>query len=772
MTTIGEAVDRLGMKPGPGSELIIARIGPEGRISHRPLREVKDREIESMSDVYVASGSFTTGSVTEFRGRSRENVKEILVLPFDCDLTDFIGMSREQVIALPQVEIEDYIRFLVQEVEQRFEQVGVPIHGIDYTGHGILARVRLEGVGRDRVADIQAAHKFLIKRVNKAAGIQLVDPQASDAGTRIMRLVPCLNGKGPEPRPTRTLVERAGAVYVTDLLRHAAATESRPATAPPPQITPEHARRLSDADARAIVEAVRPHWEAGRRHAIALALSGLLAKAGVPEEQAAQIVEAIAGGDEESRDRVTAVATSYSRVRAGADVRGWFALREWMPESAAAFVDARLDHLRASQGGRIVLRAGAPGPGPKPEVRADASFWATEPPADAFFGWVGEYHRLVEPTTEAADAFHLGAALTLIGSMVGRRVRTVYASEPLYANVYTVLIGPSGSSRKDTAIKRALAITQLELSSGVSHAPVFSISRDVSSAEGLVADLRQAPHKLLYLTELSATLMNARRKSTATILDKLIEAWDTPHVLQNLNKMSPQIATNPYLSIIAATQPGRFASLITDEDIHSGFANRWLYMPGVGKSPRATPPALDEPRAWELYLSLKRTVGNYAEGTVLRIAPECEERWSGWYAAQAAEMGTSEEEDAMRIRHATLIHKLALIYAISEGAQTISLRHIEPAIALVDWMWGNVRRLMADWGVTPGAQLENRIIDVLERRGPMRRRDLQRACSNRKWTGSDFAKALDSMLKNGTVAVSAEGFVGFPLDIDELGEGA
>src|SRR5690606_39170619 len=200
-------------------------------------------------------------------------------------------------------------------------------------------------------------------------------------------------------------------------------------------------------------------------------------------------------------------------------------------------------------------------------------------------GWIGEYVELMLPTTEAPASYHYGVGMTLVGATIGRRVGVSYGSDPLYANLYCLLIGRSGRSRKDTAIKRATRLVMEPVQLGPERIvdSGVRVSTDIGSAEGLIRILKDQPNTLLYLTEFARLLQQARRKGTQTILPVLIEAFDTPPVLENLNKADPLEARYPYLSVLSATQPEILAGLMADDDLHSGFANRWLYIVGTGR---------------------------------------------------------------------------------------------------------------------------------------------------------------------------------------------
>jgi hypothetical protein len=492
----------------------------------------------------------------------------------------------------------------------------------------------------------------------------------------------------------------------------------------------------------------------------------MLAKAGVPEEQAGEIIADLAGGDGEQHDRRLAVATSYKRIGTGQEARGYTAMRDLIPDSALAFVDRELETLRQASAGRIVMRAGQK-PVATYEGQSDGHITITPAPDICFRGWVGSYVDLMLPTTEASPQYHLGAALTMAGALMGRRIAIQYGADPLYPNLYTLLVGRSGRTRKDTAIKRTIRLlsqtyTQSDGGSLRTITPPCGITTDVGSSEGLISALVDRPQVLLYLTEFSKLMGNAKRKATATIIPTLIEAYDTPPKMEVKTKGNPLSAEYPYVSILSATQPQILSSLMESDEIHSGFANRILYIMGPTTEPIPEPDEVDEDRARACFLQLWGAIEWQPYGTRMKLAEDARERWRAWYIADYRATSQSEEEDAMRVRHAVLIQKIALIYAVSERSRMVLLEHLEAAIALVEWMWIHVRQLMTDWGASIDTQIEARIIAALSKHGAMRRRELQMRCGSRKWSGRDFAATFKAMQENGGLAVDALGMVCIP----------
>lgn len=403
----------------------------------------------------------------------------------------------------------------------------------------------------------------------------------------------------------------------------------------------------------------------------------------------------------------------------------------------------------------------------EPEAEEDPAAHVVEypePPAEAFFGWFGEYLELVEPTTEAANAFHLGAALTMFGAMIGRRVAIDYASGAMHANLYTVLVGASGYSRKDTAILRALKIPGMQLGAvagGATLQPEFQVVYNVSSAEGLITDLAKNPNTLLYISEFSSLVRNARRKSTNTILPALMQAYNGMPLQNNVKKEAERGSVEtPCLSLIAATQPDVLAADMTGEDIASGFANRAMWFPGQGKEARPRPPQLNKQAAWALYERMWHQISReYPMGTVLPLHADTLERWDEWYFRDRALKGRDPDEDSMRVRHPEFIHKIALMFAIADNAKTVQAKHLEPAIRLMDWQWEAVRVLMREWGKGTLSIIEGRIVSVLKKYGPTHRRVLQGRCRDRRWSAVEFSQVFKAMKENRVVLEAPDGTV-------------
>jgi hypothetical protein len=88
------------------------------------------------------------------------------------------------------------------------------------------------------------------------------------------------------------------------------------------------AGELTAEEAEAIIEWAAPFWKDGRRHHMALYLSGELARQGVSRAQAAAIIERCAENDSDPGAKLTACHDTYDDLAAGADVSGWYGLKD------------------------------------------------------------------------------------------------------------------------------------------------------------------------------------------------------------------------------------------------------------------------------------------------------------------------------------------------------------------------------------------------------------------------------------------------------------
>jgi hypothetical protein len=746
---IAEAVAALGYEEIPSESLCIA--APiAGRMEHRTLAQCGDKDLGGLKDVYIATGAFRPGSITAYLGRSRDNLVRIFDLAFDFDLTDYLGLSRADLLSASDGELDVYLSALREDAGEVVALCGVPITTWVSTGYGLLALARLVSPDQTRTADAIALHASLVDRVNEVHGSTLADPQVKDAGTRLVRLPGCVNTKGETPRPCVILHELDGDEPLhIDAYGITNRSNIQRFISPPRNLIPKHGKELDKEVEENIALAISNDYIEGSRHGIALGVAGMLAKCFIPRGQAERIIGRIGADDAEIRDRLLAVSTTYARIERGLDVKGYTHLTSFLSPAVLAYVDNALEPFRFKSEIEFSLI---------PETTSDRAGSTIAPcPEEAFYGWFAAYREIMKPTTEACDAYHLGVALAYTGLLAGRRVST-HLGRTLYPNLFLTLVGETGKSRKDTAMSRGQSFFQSPVGTAeqmFSHP--FSTLRGVTSGEGLIDHLSENPRTILYLSELSTMVRRARRQGTLTLMPVLTELWDAnPRIdLSRAGKDGLRGVDRPFLALLAATTPQTLADDMSGADIESGFANRVLWVFGETDAHISRPPRPDEARSRRLYNELRAALALYPDGTSLELDDHAGQMWDDWYDRFKLLAFTNEIEAQMAQRMGANIHRIALIYAASEGASFIDEHHLGAATAFVEWTFASTRAHARRWGWGDDAKLGTQILDCLGF-GPVRNTDIAKFLGERVGA-PQLQKVLKALLETGQVALCAPG---------------
>src|SRR5690606_15309652 len=140
----------------------------------RRFQDVADAELEP--NTYYSTGTFPADTTfQDEHDRAGENVQRVIELPFDFDLYQYLGCSRDVILELDQDELMPLIDNLQREVERMMAEVGLPISRLDYTGNGVAVFTRVPSHGPKVAAEVRALHKAIVKRINTIWGGEFAD---------------------------------------------------------------------------------------------------------------------------------------------------------------------------------------------------------------------------------------------------------------------------------------------------------------------------------------------------------------------------------------------------------------------------------------------------------------------------------------------------------------------------------------------------------------------------------------------------------------------
>lgn len=179
--------------------------------------------------------------------------------------------------------------------------------------------------------------------------------------------------------------------------------------------------------------------------------------------------------------------------------------------------------------------------------------------------FIQAYCRWHFDRTDGPLAYGLAGGLTLLATNAHKDL-SVYQGHRVYANLWTMLVGSSGYSRKTTALKLAQEIQTL--------VDVTKIGSEPGSVEGLDASLAEVPQQCLYFEEYGDFLSRSAAKGYfQPIREKFTRLYDCTSSHKQLSKTSVEII-DPRVSLFAAVTPSYLERFTSHTDWEGGFFGR------------------------------------------------------------------------------------------------------------------------------------------------------------------------------------------------------
>jgi hypothetical protein len=496
----------------------------------------------------------------------------------------------------------------------------------------------------------------------------------------------------------------------------------------------EYSEMLRGVDAVVIPD----HDESGRRHAeqVAAALHGLA-----------------------RRVRVLDLAILWPECPPKGDVSDW--LLSHTASNLRVFADALPDWKPPAE---VILVA---------NVASVASEWPLIDPA-AFHGLAGEVVHTIEPHSEADPVAILLQILVVVGNVIGRLPFYQIESDQHHSNLFAVLVGASAKARKGTSMGRVRAVTRVADENW--HAD--RIKGGLSSGEGLIAEVRDevrtwdakeqqhhitdpgvADKRLLIVEPEFAAVLGVADRPGNTISALVRRAWDGDK-LATLTKNSSLTATEAHVSIIGHITEDELRSRITRTDLANGFANRFLF--ALIRRSKELPFGGDLTDSEILHLGerLKSAIEWAKTAGRVTMTDAAKVTWAAVYGALSA--GQPGLLGAVTARAEAQTIRLALIYALLDGAAEIDEPHLRAALAVWEYCETSAAHI---FGNTLGDPVADEIEQELKRQFPEgMTRTAIRDLFGRHRTTDRIGAALALLLAKNRARVEAAATGGRPVE--------
>jgi hypothetical protein len=264
--------------------------------------------------------------------------------------------------------------------------------------------------------------------------------------------------------------------------------------------------------------------------------------------------------------------------------------------------------------------------------------------------FVEQYIRWASSVGDAAPQYHEAGAFVILSSLLSGAVKIPTSWGNIIPNLWFMILGVSTLTRKSTSMDMAMDM-------------VNDIDEDIllatdGSIEGLMTAMSMRPGKpSVFLRDEFSGLLEAMTKKdymagTAELLTKL---YDGKPMKRMLRKEIIDIK-RPVLVVFAGGIKSRIQSLLTFEDISSGFIPRFCFLTAESKVSRVKPlgpPSMKDIGEREFIMSRVRYIGEFynqmvpmvMQGTELKIPTP--KQWDAVLTPEAWERYNKLEKDML-----------------------------------------------------------------------------------------------------------------------------
>jgi hypothetical protein len=330
---------------------------------------------------------------------------------------------------------------------------------------------------------------------------------------------------------------------------------------------------------------------------------------------------------------------------------------------------------------------------------------------EAYCGLIGDIADKIEPETEADISLIIIGTLVAFGNWIGRRPYVQVEATRHYTNEFALFVGQSSKGRKGTGWDRVRALFKAADNEGNRNDDWSArIKGGLSSGEGVISQFvghnKEEPQEIvdkrlmIVEPEFARTLVACER-SGSTLNAIIRDAWDQGR-LATLTKQ-PMEVDDAHVAIAAHITAEELRRRLNPTDAANGFANRFLFV-AVRRS-KLLPHGGDLIDLGPLAQKLNAAKMRAQDIERMTWTSKAKKRWEVAYAELSQDRGGLLGGVTNRAEAHVL--RLAMIYALINGADKIASHHLEAALEVWRYCEESARCVFGD-------NLGNEIADKIE----------------------------------------------------------
>lgn len=360
-------------------------------------------------------------------------------------------------------------------------------------------------------------------------------------------------------------------------------------------------------------------------------------------------------------------------------------------------------------------------------------------------GFLKNYIASRSKGTDAPLLFHAGVGLTLVATMLEKRVSFEAWGNKVFPHLWIVLVAPSAAYRKTWAIKLGVRLLE-RIANDLLFPEDFTRERFLDLLSEQSSGLIVQPEFAQWLSVMVG------RDYLKGLKEMLTAFYDSPTKYERqLRDGSGTLIQEPVISILAATTVDWLQAHVGGDDFRSGFMSRFLFLPVSEKQGwrgLATQKVTDDRLSMQL-LNLRKVAGHIsmAEG----LDAETLGIYDKWLEEHEHISLATPELEGFYSRCGIHVLKLAILFeAASTGGITPTKKSMNQAIKFIEYVKQAIRGSLFDalTFTAVGKEL-HRLLEILRKNGgDMPRRDLLRYSNMRV---DYFGRCIDTLVQRGEI---------------------
>lgn len=367
--------------------------------------------------------------------------------------------------------------------------------------------------------------------------------------------------------------------------------------------------------------------------------------------------------------------------------------------------------------------------------------------------WLTRYADWTFPH-ESPSIFHLWAGMSVISAVLGRRSWINKGFYRLYPNLFVVLVAGSASCRKSTCIEMAAALLEdgsdlgIRIVEGKTSTEKFIHAHVIEEKEKQLSTFVKADELSVFLT---------RDQQGDRLIDVLTKLFDCPKEFSyDTFKHGKKVVREPYVTILAGTQPHSLERVLPDSAFGGGFTSRILFVYQQDTEKQRRDFQILTPEEEEELRNLMKDLNQISkfEGA-FTLSAEAMEAYMSWY--DMVELPEDQRIDGFVSRkHDHVLRTSMLLRAAMMEDQVIHIQQINASIAVIESIENRLPFAFAGVGSKQEIKsLSDHILRLLMRHKAIAHSELLRRCYGLA-DAKVFAHMMDTLIQQGLVTRDPE----------------